>query len=71
MFVASAVTDKRGEGLVEQATGHDLADDLDHDLDRDALAAANQDQVDVLDGAADRVTLDRLGQGELAAPSAS
>ena len=34
-------------------------------VDGDLLAAADQDQVDVLDHAADRVTLDRLRQRQL------
>jgi hypothetical protein len=55
------------ELLVEQAVRRDLTDDRDRDVDGDLLAAPHQDEVDMLDGALDRVTLDRLGQGELAA----
>ena len=43
----------------------------DRDLDGDLLAAAHDDQVDVLEGLLDRVALDRLGQGQLAPPSRS
>src|SRR5690606_30510539 len=50
--------------LVDRA-GRGLADDVDRDVDGDLLAGADDDEVDVLDGAADRVTLDVLGQGHL------
>ncbi len=45
----------------------DVAGDPDRHLDGDLLAAPDQDQVDVLDEAPDRVPLHRLGQGEGAA----
>jgi hypothetical protein len=53
--------------LVEHAVRGHLAGHLDRDLNGDLLAAADQDQVDVVDGAPDRVALHGLGQGQLAA----
>jgi hypothetical protein len=47
--------------------GGDLAGQPDRNLDGDLLAPADQDQVDVLDEAPDRIPLHRLGQGDLAA----
>src|SRR4029079_6982204 len=55
--------------LVEQAVARgDLAGHPDRHLDRDLLAAADQDQVDVLEEAPDRVALHRPGQGAGAGP---
>ncbi len=65
--------DVRGLGLdrqgvqvqVDQRLGRRGADDVDRDLDRHLLAAADHDQVDVLEKALDRVALDVLGQRQL------
>src|SRR6478609_6546647 len=62
----------RGLGLEGQRLGLDdvdgargrLAHDRDRDLDLDLLAAADDQQVDVLDDVLDRVALDVLGQGQ-------
>ena len=50
--------------LVENAAGEHLAGHPDRDFNRDLLAAADLDEVDVLDHALDRVPLHRLRQRE-------
>jgi hypothetical protein len=70
-----ALRDVRGLGLhrdlddllVEHPAGEDLTDQPDRHVDGDLLAAADQDQVDVLDDVLDRIPLHRLRQGDLAA----
>jgi hypothetical protein len=56
-----------GQRLLEQAARGDRAVEVDRDVDRDPLAAAYQDQVEMLDDPADRVALDRLRECQLAA----
>ena len=56
-----------GQLLVDQAAGDRVAQHVDGHLDRDLLATAHEDQVDVLDHSADGITLDRLRQRELVA----
>src|SRR5690606_37207156 len=58
---------QRHERELVDGAGGGLADDVDRDLDGDLLASASDDEVDVLDGAADRVALDVLGEGHLVA----
>ena len=65
MWVASASTETvRGLGD-DQGVGVRLADQVHGDVDGDLLALADDDQVDVLEEALDRVALDLLGQREL------
>jgi hypothetical protein len=52
----------------DQGVGGCLADEDHADVDGDLLALADHDQVDVLDEALDRVTLDLLRQRELRLP---
>ena len=65
MWVASASTETTAFSVTTRVSGAALADHVDRDVDGDLLAAADGDEVDVLDDAADRVDLDLLGQGEL------
>ena len=58
---------QRHELLVEEAVGDQVAGNDQRDVDGDLLAAANQDQVDVLDGATDGVALDGLREREFVA----
>ena len=51
--------------VVRDRVRRDVADDDDRDLDRDLLAATDEEQVDVLEGALQRVALDGLGEREL------
>ena len=67
MWVASASTWTGGVLGDDQGLGGGLADEVDRDVDGDLLAAADGDEVDVLEDAADRVDLDLLGQRELLA----
>ena len=67
ILVASASTEIWTSCWSSRPSGGDLAGHGDRDVDGDLLAAPDQDQVDVLDGALDRVTLHGLGQGQLAA----
>ena len=69
MWVASASTDRVGVLEGDEGVGSGLADQVDGDLDGDLLAAAHDDEVDVLEEALDRVALDGLGQGQLVGPS--
>ena len=58
--------DLDGVGVLgDQRAGRGLALDDDVDLDGHLLAAAHDEQVGVLDVAADRVDVERLGQREL------
>ena len=55
-----------GEHVLEQAAGGDLAGGEHRDVHGDLLAAAHEQQVDVLEGAAHRVLLHGLRDGQLA-----
>ena len=58
--------DLDGRGLDDdQGLGGGLADEVDRDVDGDLLALADDDEVDVLELALDRVDLDLLGQRQL------
>ena len=65
MWVASASTWTVGVLGDDQGLGGGVADEVDRDVDGDLLAAADGDEVDVLEDPADRVDLDLLGQREL------
>ena len=65
MLVASASSGDRGVLGDDQRVGGGLADEVDADVDGDLLALADGDEVDVLEGAADRVDLHLLGQRQL------
>ena len=64
-FVASASIETVFSWWFGIVSGRDLADDDDRDLDGGLLAAADEEQVDVLVGALERVALHGLGEGEL------
>ena len=65
MFVASTSSSMVCGLQVDQGVRRGIALDVHADIDRDLLAAADDDQVDVLDVTADRVPLHVLDQGEL------
>ena len=68
MWVASASTCQRAQLLVDAGRRRrGLAGDVQRDLDGDLLAAADEQQVDVLEVAADRVPLDALGRASSSA----
>ena len=71
MWVASASIGTVLCSVTTRVVRRGLADHVDADVDGDLLAPADEDQVDVLDEALDRVALDLLGQGELLLPSSS
>ena len=65
MWVASASTWTVEFSVTTRVSRDGLADEEHRDVDGDLLAAADRDQVDVLEHAPDRVDLDLLGQGQL------